>query len=198
MIDEDKNSVDVIVAEDQLALAIGRGGQNVRLAAELTGMQLNILTLQEAQEQDAAADAALRELFTGALGVEEAVAEALVAGGFESVEEVAYVPASELEELEGFTPELAESLRAKARDVVLQTAQEAEEKLNSVEEVMKNLDGMDEDMLRDLVEADITTRDDLAELSTDELIEITGVSAEEAEAVIMAARAHWFAEEENA
>ena len=198
VIDEDKNSVDVIVAEDQLALAIGRGGQNVRLAAELTGMQLNILTLQEAQEQDAAADAALRELFTGALGVEEAVAEALVAGGFESVEEVAYVPASELEELEGFTPELAESLRAKARDVVLQTAQEAEEKLNSVEEVMKNLDGMDEDMLRDLVEADITTRDDLAELSTDELIEITGVSAEEAEAVIMAARAHWFAEEENA
>ena len=198
VIDEDKNSVDVIVAEDQLALAIGRGGQNVRLAAELTGMQLNILTLQEAQEQDAAADAALRELFTGALGVEEAVAEALVAGGFESVEEVAYVPASELEELEGFTPELAESLRAKARDVVLQTAQEAEEKLNSVEEVMKNLDGMDEDLLRDLVEADITTRDDLAELSTDELIEITGVSAEEAEAVIMAARAHWFAEEENA
>ena len=198
VIDEDKNSVDVIVAEDQLALAIGRGGQNVRLAAELTGMQLNILTLQEAQEQDAAADAALRELFTGALGVEEAVAEALVAGGFESVEEVAYVPASELEELEGFTPELAESLRAKARDVVLQTAQEAEEKLNSVEEAMKNLDGMDEDMLRDLVEADITTRDDLAELSTDELIEITGVSAEEAEAVIMAARAHWFAEEENA
>ena len=82
--------------------------------------------------------------------------------------------------------------------MVLQTAQEAEEKLNSVEEAMKNLDGMDEDMLRDLVEADITTRDDLAELSTDELIEITGVSAEEAEAVIMAARAHWFAEEENA
>ena len=198
VIDDELNSVDVIVAEDQLALAIGRGGQNVRLAAELTGLQLNIMTLQEAEERTAAESAAARNLFVEQLEVSEEIADALVNEGFESVEEVAYVPASELLEVEGFDAELAESLRAKAREVVLKAAEEAEVKLNEIDEDLRTLDGVDEDMLRDLAEANITKRDDLAELSVAELIEITGVSNEEAEQVILAARAHWFAEEENA
>ena len=198
VIDDELNSVDVIVAEDQLALAIGRGGQNVRLAAELTGLQLNIMTLQEAEERTAAESAAARNLFVEQLEVSEEIADALVNEGFESVEEVAYVPASELLEVEGFDAELAERLRAKAREVVLKAAEEAEAKLNEIDEDLRTLDGVDEDMLRDLAEANITKRDDLAELSVAELIEITGVSNEEAEQVILAARAHWFAEEENA
>ena len=198
VIDDELNSVDVIVAEDQLALAIGRGGQNVRLAAELTGLQLNIMTLQEAEERTAAESAVARQLFVEQLEVSEEIADALVSEGFESVEEVAYVPASELLEVEGFDAELAESLRAKAREVVLKAAEEAEAKLNEIDEDLRTLDGVDEDMLRDLAEANITSRDDLAELSIAELIEITGVSHEEAEKAILAARAHWFAEEDNA
>ena len=198
VIDDELNSVDVIVAEDQLALAIGRGGQNVRLAAELTGLQLNIMTLQEAEERTAAESAAARNLFVEQLEVSEEIADALVNEGFDSMEEVAYVPASELQEVEGFDAELAESLRAKAREVVLKAAEEAEAKLNEIDEDLRTLDGVDEDMLRDLAEANITSRDDLAELSIAELIEITGVSHEEAEKAILAARAHWFAEEDNA
>ncbi|WP_416190966.1 transcription termination factor NusA [Neisseria sp. CCUG12390] len=197
LIDEDKHSVDVIVAEDQLALAIGRGGQNVRLASDLTGWQLNIMTVSEADERNAAEDAAIRELFTGHLKIDEETADILVQEGFATLEEVAYVPAAELLEIEGFDEETVEILRNRARDAILTLAIASEEKLADVSEDMRNLDGLDSDMLRDLAQAGIATRDDLAELSVDELIEITGVTEDEAKKVIMAAREHWFTEENN-
>ncbi|WP_038310319.1 transcription termination factor NusA [Kingella kingae] len=195
VINDEMQSVDVIVAEDQLALAIGRGGQNVRLAAELTGLQLNIMTEQEAEQRNAEEELALRDLFMSQLGADESVALALVAAEFTSIEEVAFVPMSDLTDLDGVDDATAESLRNKAREVLLQTELEAEEKLNSIADDLRNLDGLDDDMLRDLVDANITNRDDLAELSIDELIEITGVSKEEAEQVILTARAHWFADD---
>ena len=195
LIDEDKHAVDVIVAEDQLALAIGRGGQIVRLAADLTGWQLNIMTVEEAEERHAAEDAAIRNLFIEHLNVDEETADVLLQEGFATLEEVAYVPASELLEIEGFDEASVEALRNRARDAILTLAIASEEKLEDVAEDMKNLDGIDQEMLRDLAQAGITTRDDLAELSVDELIEITGVSDEEAKKVILAARAHWFTEE---
>lgn len=195
VINDEMQSVDVIVAEDQLALAIGRGGQNVRLAAELTALQLNIMTEQEAEQRNAEEELALRDLFMSQLGADESVALALVAAEFTSIEEVAFVPMSDLTDLDGVDDALAESLRNKAREVLLQTELAAEEKLNSIADDLRNLDGLDDDMLRDLVDANITNRDDLAELSIDELIEITGVSKEEAEQVILTARAHWFADD---
>ena len=197
LIDEDKHAVDVIVAEDQLALAIGRGGQNVRLASELTGWQLNIMTVAEADERNAAEDAVIRSLFIEHLNVDEETANALVQEGFATLEEVAYVPVSELLEIEGFDEATVETLRNRARDAILTLAIASEEKLEEVSENMRNLDGVDADMLRDLAQAGITNRDDLAELSVDELIEITGVTEEEAKKVIMAAREHWFTEENN-
>ena len=122
-------------------------------------------------------------------------ADVLASEGFTTLEEVAYVPASELLEIEGFDEASVEALRNRARDAILTLAIASEEKLEDVAEDMKNLDGIDQEMLRDLAQAGITTRDDLAELSVDELIEITGVSDEEAKKVILAARAHWFTEE---
>ncbi|STZ75950.1 transcription termination factor NusA [Bergeriella denitrificans] len=194
LIDEDKHSVDVIVAEDQLALAIGRGGQNVRLASDLTGWQLNIMTVAEADERNAAEDAVIRNLFIEHLNVDEETANVLVQEGFATLEEVAYVPVSELLEIDGFDEDTVEALRNRARDAVLTLAIASEEKLEDVSEDMRNLEGVDSDMLRDLAQAGITNRDDLAELSVDELIEITGVTEEEAKQVILAAREHWFTE----
>ena len=195
VIDEEKHAVDVIVSEDQLALAIGRGGQNVRLASELTGWQLNIMTSAEADKRNAAEDAAIRILFVSHLNVDEETADILVQEGFATLEEVAYVPASELLAIEGFDEEIVDMLRNRARDAILTIAIAAEEKLGEVSDDMRSLEGVDADMLLKLAEAGITTRDDLAELSVDELIEITGVNEETAKAVILTAREHWFTED---
>lgn len=195
VIDEDKHAVDVIVDENQLALAIGRGGQNVRLASDLTGWQLNIMTSAEADERNAAEDAAIRRLFMDHLNVDEETADVLVQEGFATLEEVAYVPAAELLAIEGFDEEIVDMLRNRARDAILTMAIAAEEKLGEVSDDMRNLEGIDADMLRSLAEAGITTRDDLAELAVDELIEITGVNEETAKAVILTAREHWFTED---
>ena len=196
VIDEDHHAVDVIVAEDQLALAIGRGGQNVRLAADLTGWQLNIMTVTEAEERHAAEDAALRSLFTEHLDVDEETADVLVQEGFASLEEIAYVPSEELEEI-GFDAATVDTLRNRARDAILTQAMAQEGKLEEIAEDLRTLDGIDEDLLRDLAQAGITTRDGLAELSIDELREITGVEPGEAEKIILAARAHWFETDEQ-
>ena len=198
VIDEDRHTVDVVVAEDQLALAIGRGGQNVRLAAELTGWSLNIMTVEEADERHQAEDAAIRQLFEQHLNVDSDTANVLVQEGFATLEEVAYVPVSEMLEIDGFDEALVEQLRNRARDAILTLAIASEEQLEQAEEALKNLDGMDQDILRDLLQEGINTRDDLAELSVDELIEMTGVSADEAKTIIMNARAHWFNEEGGA
>ena len=197
VIDEDKHAVDVIVDENQLALAIGRGGQNVRLASILTGWQLNIMTVEEADERNAAEDAVIRNLFTTHLNIDDETADILVEEGFATLEEVAYVPAAELLSIDGFDEEIVETLRNRARDAILTITIAAEEKLSEVSEDMRNLDGVDSDMLRKLAEAGVTQRDDLAELSVDELVEITGVDEEEAKKVILAAREHWFTEENN-
>ena len=197
VIDEDKHAVDVIVDENQLALAIGRGGQNVRLASILTGWQLNIMTIEEADERNAAEDAVIRNLFTTHLNIDDETADILVEEGFATLEEVAYVPAAELLSIDGFDEEIVETLRNRARDAILTITIAAEEKLGEVSEDMRNLDGVDSDMLRKLAEAGVTQRDDLAELSVDELVEITGVDEEEAKKVILAAREHWFTEENN-
>lgn len=195
VIDDEVHAVDVIVSEDQLPLAIGRNGQNVRLAAELTGWQLNIMTSEEAEERNAAEDAALSAVFIQQLGVDEETATILVQEGFSTIEEVAYVPEEELLEIDGFDADKVEQLRSKARDTVLQQALAMQEKINNIADDLKTLTGVDEEMLKDLAEADIFTRDDLAELSIDELIEITGIDKETAEKVILAAREHWFTDE---
>ena len=196
VIDEDNHAVDVIVAEDQLAPAIGRGGQNVRLAADLTGWQLNIMTVEEAEERHAAEDAAIRSLFTEHLNVDEETADVLVQEGFATLEEIAYVPSEELVEI-GFDDATVDTLRGRARDAILSLAMAQEEKLEGIDENLRTLEGMDDDMLRDLAQAGVTTRDDLAELAVDELIEITGVETGEAEKIILAARAHWFENNEQ-
>ncbi len=194
VIDEDKHAVDVVVAEDQLALAIGRGGQNVRLASDLTEWQLNIMTVAEADERNAAEDEAIRKLFTEHLNIDEETADILLQEGFATLEEVAYVPAAELLEIDGFDEEIVEVLRNRARDAILTLAIASEEKLEDVADDLRSLEGLDTEMLRDLAQAGIITRDDLAELAVDELIEITGVPEEEAKKVILAAREHWFTE----
>lgn len=194
LIDEEAHSVDVVVEEDQLALAIGRNGQNVRLAAELTGWTLNILTVAQAEEQHKEEDERISKSFQEQLNLDEDLADILVQEGFVSLEEVAYVPIDEMLEIEGFDEELVNTMRNRARDAILTLAIAAEEKIAQVDEEFRNLDGLTEQMLKDLSEANVTTRDDLAELSVDELMEITDTSEEKAKEVIMAARAHWFAE----
>ena len=138
VIDEDKHAVDVIVDENQLALAIGRGGQNVRLASILTGWQLNIMTVEEADERNAAEDAVIRNLFTTHLNIDDETADILVEEGFATLEEVAYVPATELLAIDGFDEEIVETLRNRARDAILTITIAAEEKLGEVSEDMRN------------------------------------------------------------
>ncbi|HJU49912.1 MAG TPA: helix-hairpin-helix domain-containing protein, partial [Pseudogulbenkiania sp.] len=192
--DEDNHAMDVVVDEDQLALAIGRSGQNVRLAAELTGWYLNIMTVTEAEEKHQEEDAALRETFMKHLGVDEATATTLVQEGFATLEEVAYVPIAEMLEIEGFEEEQVNELRSRARDALLTLAIASEEKVESVSDDLKGIEGLDADLVRKLAENGVTTRDELADLAVDDLVDITGMEAEAARAIIMKAREHWFAQ----
>ena len=194
LIDEDRHVVDVVVAEDQLAMAIGRGGQNVRLAAELTGWNLNILTVAEAEERYNAEDRALTKMFMDKLNIEEATAALLVQEGFDSLEGVAYVPLEEMLEIDGIDEPTAVILRTRARDAMLAQSVADEEKLNHADEKLKALCNEDRQMLLDLLNAEINNLDDLAELSSDELVEITGVDNDTAADVIMQARTQsgWF------
>ncbi|GAB3242045.1 transcription termination/antitermination protein NusA [Chitinimonas naiadis] len=196
MVDEESHSMDVAVDEENLAMAIGRGGQNVRLAAELTGWQLNIMTLEQVEQKHEVEYAKVRELFMAALDVDEEVAEILVQEGFGSLEEVAYVPIDEMLDIDGFDENLVNELRSRARDSLLTQAIAKEEQVeNSVEE-LQNLDGMSPEIARALASNGIATRDDLAELAVDELVEMTGMDAEAAKQLIMTARAHWFEQDQ--
>ncbi|OHX14331.1 transcription termination factor NusA [Chromobacterium sphagni] len=192
MVDEDNHSMDVIVEEEQLALAIGRSGQNVKLAAELTGWYLNIMTVTEAEEKHQAEDAALRQLFAGALGIDEDVAAKLVSEGFAALEEVAYVPLEEMLEIEGFNEELVGELRSRARDALLTQAIASEEQVENVSDDLKDVEGLDAELVRKLAAGGVATRDDLADLAVDDLVDMTGMEAEAARAIIMKAREHWF------
>ncbi|MCL6263019.1 MULTISPECIES: transcription termination factor NusA [Craterilacuibacter] len=194
MIDEDNHAMDVVVEEEQLAFAIGRSGQNVRLAAELTGWNINIMTVVEAEEKLQAEDNVLREVFISQLDLSDELAGVLVKEGFTSLEEVAYVPISEMLEIDGFDEEFVNDLRSRARDALLTQAIATEEKVESVEDELRNLEGLDAELVRKLAENGVTTRDDLADLAVDDLVELTGMEAEPARALIMKAREHWFAQ----
>ncbi|MDJ0908597.1 MAG: transcription termination factor NusA [Woeseiaceae bacterium] len=194
VVDEDAHSMDIAVEEDKLSQAIGRGGQNIRLASELTGWELNVMTAADAEQKSEAEMKELIELFSRQLDVDEEIGLILVQEGFSTIEEVAYVPTAELVEIEEFDEEIVEELRSRARDVLLTQAIVQEEKIDETEpaEDLLNLEGMDKGLAYILASKGVVTREDLAELGTDELIEINEMDEEQAAALIMKARAHWF------
>lgn len=192
VVDEDKHSMDVVVDEANLAVAIGRGGQNVRLASELTGWAINLMTEEESKTRVDAEAAAIRVLFMEKLDVDEDVANILINEGFSTLEEVAYVPLHEMLEIEAFDEATVQELRERARNELLTEAIVAEEQLENVAENMLSLEGMDKTLAAKLAAHGVKNRDDLADLAIDELVEMTGVDAERAKQLITTARAHWF------
>ena len=196
VVDEDKHSMDVVVDEDNLALAIGTGGRNVRLASELTGWQINIMSAEESQAKSAGERHAVRELFMAKLDVDEEIADILIDEGFTTVEEVAYVPINEMLEIQSFDEDTVNELRNRARNALLTEAIATEEKIGTTAEDLLSLEGMDRDLAAKLADAGVHTRDELAELAVDELVEATGIDEERAKDLIMKARAHWFEAEE--
>ncbi len=189
---EESHAMDVVVDEDNLAIAIGRAGQNVRLASELTGWQINIMTETEATQKRDEEMAKTRVEFMDNLDIDEAAADVLVAEGFSSIEEIAYVPEKELYAIDAFDHETIDELRQRARNKLLADAITREENLRKADEPLLALDGMDNDLASKLVGQGVSTLDDLGELATDDLVEMTGIDAERASRLIMAAREHWF------
>jgi transcription termination/antitermination protein NusA len=196
VVDEERHSMDVVVEEDQLALAIGKGGQNVRLASELTGWQLNIMTTEEREQKSEQETSVVRSLFMEKLDVDEEVAEILVQEGFTSLDEVAYVPINEMLEIEAFDEETVNELRRRARNSLLTEAIKSEETVEHAAEDLLGMEGMDNQTARMLAAKGITTMDALADLATDELTEMTGMDPERANRLIMAAREPWFKEQQ--
>ncbi len=192
VVDEEKHSIDVVVDDENLAVAIGRSGQNVRLASELTGWQINIMTPAESAQKQAEESSVVRQLFMAKLDVDEEVADILIEEGFSSLEEVAYVPLQEMLEIEAFDEDTVNELRNRARDVLLTMELAKEEKVEKVSQDLRDLEGLTPELIGKLAEGNIQTRDDLAELAVDELVEMTGVDEEQAKALIMKAREHWF------
>jgi N utilization substance protein A len=197
VVDEDSNTMEVAVAEDNLAQAIGRGGQNVRLASDLTGWTINVMSTDEAIEKQEAEAGEVMETFMKALDVDEDVAGVLVEEGFTTVEEVAYVPLEEMADIEGFDEDIAEELRARAKDALLTMAIASEEEIGATEPAQDLLEmrGMDKQLAYVLASMEVVTMEDLAEQSVDELMEIEGMTEEWAAELIMTAREPWFAEE---
>jgi N utilization substance protein A len=198
IIDEEARSMDVAVKEENLSQAIGRGGQNVRLASQLTGWELNVMNEEEAAVKNEQEAGRLVESFMELLHVDEDVAAVLVEEGFSSVDEVAYVPLSEMLAIQEFDEEIVTLLRDRAKDVLLTRAIASEESLDQEPaEDLLQMEGMDETLAFNLARYGIVTMEDLAEQSVDELVEMTGVDAERAASLIMTAREPWFAEAEN-
>ncbi|HFQ91372.1 MAG TPA: transcription termination/antitermination protein NusA [Chromatiales bacterium] len=199
VVDEDNHSMDLAVAEEHLSQAIGRGGQNVRLASQLTGWELNIMTEAEAEEKSEAEAEALKQVFMEQLDVDDVIATIFVQEGFSSIEEIAYVPIQELMAIEEFDENIVQELRDRARDVLLTRAIASEEKVgeNVPAEDLLALEGMDEALAYELASRGIVTQEDLAEQSVDELMEVDGMDEERASKLIMAARAPWFADEQQ-
>ncbi len=194
VVDEDNNTMDVAVAEDNLAQAIGRGGQNVRLASQLTGWNINVMSLEDAQTKQEQESGATIERFMRALDVDEDVAFVLVEEGFSTLEEIAYVPLEEMMAIEGFDQDTAEELRARAKDALLTQAIASEERLDAAEpaEDLLGMDGMDRHTAFQLASHGILTMEDLAEQGVEDLLEVEGMDAERAAQLIMTARAPWF------
>ena len=195
VVDEEKHAMDVVVDEENLAIAIGRSGQNVRLASELTGWQINLMTEDESNRKQEEEGARVKALFMDRLDVDEEVADILMQEGFSTLEEIAYVPINELMEIEAFDEDTVNELRNRARNALLVAAIANEEKVEGVDPELLRLQDMDTQLAAKLAEAGVRTRDDLADLAVDELSEMTGLEEERAKNLIMAARAHWFAEE---
>src|SRR5690349_24780453 len=198
VVDEERHSMDVVVDEDQLALAIGKGGQNVRLASELTGWQLNIMTTEEREQKSEQETSVVRALFMEKLDVDEEVAEILVREGFTSLDEVAYVPINEMLEIEDFDEETVNELRRRARNALLTEAIKSEETAEHAAEDLLGMEGMDNQTARVLASKGITPMDALADLATDELTEMTGMDEDRATRLIMKAREPWFKEQAQA
>ncbi len=200
VVDEERHSMDIAVEEDKLSLAIGRGGQNIRLASELSGWELNVMTEADADEKSEEEAKELLEAFKEQLDVDEEVALILVQEGFSTIEEIAYVPTSELVGIEEFDDSIVEELRSRARDVLLIRAIASEEKIDEAEpaEDLLSLDGMDRALAFVLASRGVVTREDLAEQAVDELADVEDLDEERAAALIMSARAHWFENEEQA
>lgn len=195
VVDEEKHAMDVVVDEENLAIAIGRGGQNVRLASELTGWKINIMDAAESAEKQAAETGSIRQLFMEKLDVDEEIADILIEEGFTNLEEVAYVPLQEMLDIEAFDEDTVNELRARAKDALLTLEIAREEKVETVAEDLRELEGVSAELLATLAEAGVRTRDDLADLAVDELTDITGQTEDEARALIMKAREHWFSDE---
>ena len=192
VVDEEKHAMDVVVDEENLAIAIGRGGQNVRLASELTGWRINIMTAEESVAKQAQESDGIRKLFVDRLDVDEEVADILIAEGFTSLEEVAYVPIQEMLEIESFDEETVQELRTRAKNVLLTMEIAKEERVEEVTQDLRDLEGLTPELIAKLSEGGVHTRDDLADLAVDELTEMTGIDEAAAKALIMKAREHWF------
>ena len=198
VVDEDSHSMDIAVEEEKLSLAIGRGGQNIRLASELTGWTLNVMDEAAADEKSEAESRETLQLFVEQLDVDEEVALILVQEGFTSVEEVAYVPRDELLEIDEFEEEIVDELRSRAQDALLTKAIATEEKLDghTPQPDLIAMEGMSEELAYDMAGHGIVSVDDLADQSVDDLMVVEGMDEELAGTLIMKAREGWFAEEE--
>ena len=200
VVDEDSHSMDIAVEEEKLSQAIGRGGQNIRLASGLSGWELNVMTETAAEEKSEAESQDLVQNFMKQLDVDDTVATILVQEGFSSIEEIAYVPESELLAIDEFDQGIVEELRNRARDVLITRAIASEEKIDEAEPAadLRDLEGMDKETAYLLASHGVVTREDLAEQAVDDLLEIENMEEERAAELIMAARAHWFEEAEAA
>ncbi len=196
VVDEERHAMDVVVDEENLAIAIGRGGQNVRLASELTGWKINIMDAAESAQKHAEESDTIRKLFMEKLDVDQEIADILYAEGFTSLEEVAYVPIQEMLEIESLDEDTVSELRSRAKDALLTMEIAREESVDEVSQDLRDLEGLNPELIAKLAVKGVHTRDDLADLAVDELTEITGQSEDEAKALIMKAREHWFAGQE--
>ena len=198
IVDEDKRSMDIAVDQDQLAQAIGRNGQNIRLASELTGWELNVMTEEEFAERNQSESESVVKMFMDELDIDEGLSEVLVQEGFTALEEVAYVPQSEMLEIDGFDEDLIDALKARAKDALLTKAIANEEQLEKAEpaEDLLNMEGMDRHLAFVLASKGVITMEDLAEQSVDDLLDIEELDAERAAQLIMTARAPWFEDQE--
>jgi N utilization substance protein A len=195
VVDEERHSMDVVVDEENLAIAIGRAGQNVRLASELTGWHINLMSEEESREKQEKETQSIRELFVAKLDVDEELADLLIQEGFSTLEEIAYVPINEMMEIEGLDEVTVNELRSRARDALIVQAIKSEEQVQNVDKDLLGLEGMDNALAAKLAEGGVKTRDDLADLAVDELVELGGIDEERAKTLIMKAREHWFAQE---
>ena len=194
IVDEDSHTMDIAVAEENLAQAIGRGGQNVRLASQLTGWTLNVMSQEDIQSRQQEETGDLLQLFVRDLEVDEDLAQILVDEGFTSLDEVAYVPMEEMLNIDGFDEEIVTELRTRAKNCLLTRAIATEEKLADIqpEQDLLDLTGMSKELAVELAVRGVLSREDLAEQSIDDLLEIEGMDEDRAGKLIMAARAHWF------